>query len=111
MNTSFVFRRRIVVWLAAIGLLVAAAFWAAGASSPEPLTGERTAATAESSSTALAQSQGKKKCGKYGKKPKKCKDKDNDGIPNGKDNCPNVFNPGQANSDDDKKGNVCDKND
>lgn len=114
MNTSLISRKRLVAWFAAIALLVATALWTAGAFSSKSLEGERTgarASTAEAGSTSLAQPPRKKKCGKYGKKPKRCKDKDNDGVPNGKDNCPNVFNPGQANSDGDKKGNVCDKND
>jgi len=35
-------------------------------------------------------------------------DIDNDGIPNASDNCPDVYNPGQENSDNDAYGNVCD---
>jgi Ca2+-binding RTX toxin-like protein len=35
-------------------------------------------------------------------------DDDNDGIPDPNDNCPLVFNPGQANSDGDSKGDACD---
>ncbi len=35
-------------------------------------------------------------------------DIDNDGIPNASDNCPDVYNPGQENSDNDSYGNACD---
>jgi uncharacterized repeat protein (TIGR01451 family) len=35
-------------------------------------------------------------------------DTDNDGVPNGIDNCPNIYNPGQEDSDNDGKGDSCD---
>ena len=35
-------------------------------------------------------------------------DIDNDGIPNASDNCPDVYNPGQENSDNDSFGDACD---
>ncbi len=110
---SSIHQRKVLVWLAAIALLVAVSLWAAATSSSDGVTDrspvERTlGATHNTSLTELA---AKKKCGKYGKKPRRCRDRDGDGVPNGKDNCPKVFNPGQANSDNDKKGNACDKND
>ncbi|HEX2295985.1 MAG TPA: thrombospondin type 3 repeat-containing protein [Actinomycetota bacterium] len=113
---SSVYRRRVLVWFAALVLLAAVSLWGAATSSPE---GDRTdRASVERSlggthQTSLAELAKKKnkKCAKYGKKPRRCRDRDGDGVPNGKDNCPKVFNPGQANSDGDKKGNACDKND
>ena len=39
-----------------------------------------------------------------------CVDSDGDGINDDLDNCPNNFNPSQADSDDDGKGNTCDPN-
>jgi Thrombospondin type 3 repeat len=35
-------------------------------------------------------------------------DEDGDGVPNGSDNCPTVYNPGQENEDGDAWGDVCD---
>ncbi|SYZ73626.1 exported hypothetical protein [Candidatus Zixiibacteriota bacterium] len=35
-------------------------------------------------------------------------DRDNDGIPNTSDNCPDTYNPGQANADGDSYGDACD---
>jgi DMSO/TMAO reductase YedYZ molybdopterin-dependent catalytic subunit len=37
-------------------------------------------------------------------------DDDNDGVPDSLDNCPGVYNPSQADSDGDGKGNACDAN-
>jgi uncharacterized repeat protein (TIGR01451 family) len=37
-------------------------------------------------------------------------DDDHDCVPNASDNCPSVFNPGQADSDGDGRGNACDNN-
>ncbi len=37
-------------------------------------------------------------------------DDDNDGVPDSTDNCPNDYNPSQADSDSDGTGNVCDEN-
>ena len=35
-------------------------------------------------------------------------DLDNDGIPDYMDNCPDIYNPDQTNSDEDSYGNACD---
>jgi hypothetical protein len=35
-------------------------------------------------------------------------DNDDDGVPDAKDNCPNVANPGQSDADNDGKGDACD---
>jgi hypothetical protein len=35
-------------------------------------------------------------------------DRDHDGVPNSTDNCPDIANPGQADADQDQKGDVCD---
>ncbi len=37
-----------------------------------------------------------------------CTDPDNDGVCSSLDNCPDVFNPSQANSDGDAYGDACD---
>jgi hypothetical protein len=40
-----------------------------------------------------------------------CPDVDDDGVPNGTDNCPFDANPGQANTDGDLEGDACDEDD
>ena len=37
-------------------------------------------------------------------------DSDGDGISDSKDNCPNIINPAQIDSDEDKSGDSCDQN-
>ena len=36
-------------------------------------------------------------------------DSDNDGVPDVSDNCPNIFNPAQTDTDGDGKGDLCDQ--
>jgi hypothetical protein len=38
-------------------------------------------------------------------------DSDGDGLTDDQDNCPNMYNPNQANNDDDGMGDVCDSDD
>ena len=67
------------------------------------------------SSSAKGGEHGHGKCdekhgGKHKKKMKNC-DSDGDGIVNGSDNCPTVFNPDQKDTDGDHIGDACDSDD
>lgn len=106
-------RTTIVGRVAPVVLLVVATLWMVDAKVGLFTPGQTSATDpSRSDDEDRALGQKRKPCGKYGlDAPENCKDFDEDGIPNNQDNCPTVSNPGQANSDRDRRGDACDRND
>ncbi len=99
-------RSSVVTTLLVIAAVVAVAMLTSNG--PLPLTPEDAAAASGAGETPAPEAKKKPPCGEYGEK-KKCEDVDDDGVPNGWDNCKNADNPDQKDKDGDGKGDACDK--